>query len=118
LITENTAAFRPVLLLLGIVIGFPEQAIELFSKIRQADSSQTFWDFIESIKPDSLSENTGEDQANLSEAQYWLHIYLSLNNVKGEVQHSFNPTISRIKRHISRVERFSFEAAVSTLYEA
>jgi len=115
---RNTAAFRPVLLLLGIVIGFPEQAIELFSKIRQADSSQTFWDFIESIKPDSLSENTGEDQANLSEAQYWLHIYLSLNNVKGEVQHSFNPTISRIKRHISRVERFSFEAAVSTLYEA
>lgn len=112
--SRATAAFRPVLLLLGIVIGFPEQAIELFSKIRQADNSQLLWDFINTIKPDSLAENADKGVANLSEAQYWQPVYTALNRVRNESRQSFNPGISRLKRHIARVERFSFEAALST----
>jgi hypothetical protein len=47
---ENQGKYRPVLLLLAILTGYPEQATEILRKLLEQDHPEPWWEFIDSFK--------------------------------------------------------------------
>lgn len=135
------AGFRPTLMLLGIMIGFPEQGLELIDSLKREKNAREWWKFVETFRPlQERPRKKGQPPADkptkhlaravqTSDAvrpYYWSRgLNRGLGREEGRQWSELCECLDRIrkaqsskfsivllKRWIDRVTRYSFQAAV------
>jgi hypothetical protein len=112
---QDPGEFRVVMVLLGMLTGFPRQASHVFGRFVNEDKNLSWREFIATLEPKDLPgngprrfENGVMPSMETAEAEEWRRLYRTLDKLTQT--HSLPPTAETYQRWIPRVARFSFRA--------
>jgi hypothetical protein len=94
--------YEPVVLLLGILIGFPRQARHLFESVAEANPLALVRDFLPSVPPRADDEAWGNLVAGAAEVL----------DVLERSENGAPMTVDRLREWVQVVHRYSFDGAL------
>lgn len=125
------AGFRPTLIFMGVIIGFPEESLALMACVDNAPDDQLWSELLATIRPQQVmsaatdtpkkSEPDGktrkpyrskglERELTADEALRWLELDQALDLLRRETE--FDAPVVVFKEWAARVRRYSFQAAL------
>ncbi|MFC1748101.1 P-loop NTPase fold protein [Pseudomonadota bacterium] len=106
-ISDNSAAgYRPTLIMLAMIIGYPEEGIAILELLRHSDE-RDWHTFVQSLD----SQRFDYDSIN---PMHLDQLKRALELINSRLSEKDIPGVPQFQYHIDRVSRYSFEAAIST----
>jgi hypothetical protein len=108
---DGDGEYQAVLLLLALLVGFPQQAAVIFDELRTATDFTTWWEFVKDLQSRSggaASAGSAQIKVGPAEVTKWNRLFRRIADLQSQ-QLAIPENLDLFRRWMPQVARFSFQ---------